>query len=146
MQSLLKTVVGAATVGIVVAGAVIFYVEYKIDQVTEAVVAPIVETRDRVDGAVEDVERSVTSVVDWGADIVDDVVTKVDGFSDVVESAATASSSRVETFGEDVTVMFESSADRTARTLRYGAESVGQLWDSTGSRLIESWSGPLRTN
>ena len=60
--------------------------------------------------------------------------------------AATASSSRVETFGEDVTVMFESSADRTARTLRHGAESVGQLWDSTGSRLIESWSGLLRTN
>ncbi|MGB8360028.1 MAG: hypothetical protein WCE80_01355 [Acidimicrobiia bacterium] len=141
MQSLLKTVVGAATVGIVVAGAVIFYVEYKIDQVTQAVLAPIAETRDRVDGAVEGVERSVASMVDSGGDIVDDVVTKVDGFSDVIESTMTVSSRRVETLGEDVMAVFESSADRTERTLRHGAESVNQFWDSTGSELIESWSG-----
>jgi phage-related protein len=141
MQSLLKAVVAAVTFGIVVAGAVIFYVEHKIDQVTEAVVAPIAETRDRVDGALEGVERSVTSVVESGTDVVDDVVSTVDDVSDIVDSTVTASSKRVQSLGEGVTAIIQSSADQAERTMRHGTEAVREFWDSTGSRLIESWDG-----
>lgn len=140
MESLLKAAVAAATFGLVVAGAVIFYVEHKIDQVTEAVVAPIVEIRDRVDGALEGVERSVTSVVDSGADVVDDVVSTVDRFSNVVDSTVAASSNRLQILDEDVTAIARSSTDSTEQAMRHGTEAVREFWGSTGSKVVESWN------
>lgn len=141
MQSLLKTVVAAVSVGVVLAGAVILYVEYKIDQVTQAVVTPIVDTRERVGQAVEDVGSSVTSVVDSGADVVDDVVSTVRDFSGAVDSTVTASSNRAERLAEDVAASIRSSVDRTERALNHGTDVVERFWNSTGSKLMEGWNG-----
>jgi uncharacterized protein YoxC len=133
MQSLLKTVVAAATVGTVFVGAVIFYVNYKIDQVTQAITAPMIETRDRVDGAVESLERSVTSVVESGADAVDDLAGKVDEVNGSIDEAVSQLSERVDAFGDGVSAVVGSSTERFQRTVDDTWGTMRQMWQVTTS-------------
>jgi uncharacterized protein YoxC len=137
MKSLLKTVVAAATVGAVFAGAVIFYVDHKIDQVTQAVVAPFTETGERVGGAVEGVERSVSSFIDTGAEVVDDVADELDTIPDTVGSTMNQLSESVERTGEAVTAVVETSTERAQQAFQDTRGEVIRLWDMARSELAD---------
>ncbi len=138
MKSLLKAVLSAAAFGAVVAGAVIIYVDHKIDQMTEAAIAPVVETRERVEKAIEEVEQSVSWVIDTGAETVDEVADTVDEFSTTVDSTLTTTSGRVEAFGEDVGAFVQSSADQTEQKIGEGADAVQEFWDRTTAGISET--------
>lgn len=123
MKALLKAVLSAAAFGVVVAGAVILYMEHKIDQATEAAVAPVVEAQERVDEAIGEVAGTVEVFATSFDSTVDEVTNRMQGL------------------GEDAAAFVESSADRTGESIGQGAVAVKELWHSAKSEIFENWGG-----
>ncbi|MGD2042525.1 MAG: hypothetical protein PVJ28_02680 [Acidimicrobiia bacterium] len=73
----LKTVGIALFVAVVTAASVVWYIDYRISQMAEAVMAPIHETTDRVDRAIQEVGDSVETATGAVESTVDETRSRI---------------------------------------------------------------------
>ena len=60
----LKTLGITLVVAAITAGSVVWYIDYKVDQVTEAVMAPVYETEERFETTISEIGESVVTSMD----------------------------------------------------------------------------------
>jgi len=129
MQSILKTVLGAAVVSAVTAGAVLMYVDHKVDEVTQAIVDPIKTTSDAVGNAVEATKDSITSAVDSTGT----------ALSGAIESTGDALTGAVETTGNSVGSAFDSAAKAVDDVGDSTATALDGMGTDLGRHVMTSW-------
>jgi len=130
MVSLLKTLLIAVVVSAVTAGAALLYVDYKVEQATEAVIAPVEQTL----GAAADTVESVASGVEFAVESANRITQRAGDMAE--KTVSEAESWWVAVHSE--TYATQESIETLAHKQLLSVGAVAADWSSQGKTFVRS--------
>lgn len=146
MTSLLKTVVVAAVFSLVAVGATLFYIDHKIDEMTQTVRAPIQTAADAVTVAVQAAEDSVTSVIGSVGDAAGSAAEFVETATEKIDTATADLGDAVDTAAAKLDTTADGAEALYVDLTSYVADARNALqdrWSDAKSAMTESWASSM---